>query len=133
MESCNRRWTPGRRTTSMRVALFVVSLAVFALTSAASAAELTTKPNIVVILADDLGYGDLECYGHPKFHTPHLNRMAAEGARLTQFNTPMPFCAPTRAALEKAIARLKKRRGRFWPPNPWREKFTARIAQARRK
>jgi len=41
--------------------------------------------------------------------------------------------APTRAALEKAIAELKKRRGRFWPPNPWREKFTGRLAQARRK
>ncbi len=41
--------------------------------------------------------------------------------------------APTRLALARAIARLKKRRGRFWPPNPWREKFTARIARARRK
>jgi dephospho-CoA kinase len=41
--------------------------------------------------------------------------------------------APTRAALAKAVARLKTRRGRFWPPNPWREKFTARLAQARRK
>jgi uncharacterized sulfatase len=56
-------------------------------------------PNVVVILADDLGYGDLGCYGHPKFKTPHLDRMAAEGARLTQFNTPAPFCAPTRASL----------------------------------
>jgi dephospho-CoA kinase len=41
--------------------------------------------------------------------------------------------APTRAALAKAIAELKKRQGRFWPPNPWREKFTGRLAQARRK
>jgi dephospho-CoA kinase len=41
--------------------------------------------------------------------------------------------APTRAALEKAIAELKTRRGRFWPPNPWREKFTGRLAQTRRK
>jgi dephospho-CoA kinase len=41
--------------------------------------------------------------------------------------------APTRAALEKAIATLRTRRGRFWPPNPWREKFTAQIARARRK
>jgi dephospho-CoA kinase len=41
--------------------------------------------------------------------------------------------APTRDALEKAIAELKTRRGRFWPPNPWREKFTGRLAQARRK
>lgn len=57
------------------------------------------RPNVVVILADDLGYGDLGCYGHPKFKTPRLDQMAAEGARLTQFNTPAPFCAPTRASL----------------------------------
>jgi arylsulfatase A len=57
------------------------------------------KPNIIVILADDLGHGDLGCYGHPRFKTPNLDRMAAEGARLEQFNTPAPFCAPTRAAL----------------------------------
>ncbi|MCP5539583.1 MAG: sulfatase-like hydrolase/transferase [Akkermansiaceae bacterium] len=57
------------------------------------------KPNVIVILADDLGYGDLACYGHPDFKTPNLDRMAAEGAKLTQFNTPSPFCAPTRASL----------------------------------
>ena len=57
------------------------------------------RPNVVIILADDLGYGELACYGHPKFRTPHLDRMAAEGAKLTHFNTPMPFCAPTRASL----------------------------------
>jgi arylsulfatase A-like enzyme len=55
--------------------------------------------NVVVILADDLGYGDLSCYGHDRFQTPRLDRMAAEGVRLTNFNTPMPFCAPTLAAL----------------------------------
>jgi uncharacterized sulfatase len=65
-----------------------------------AAADEAAKPvNVVVILADDLGYGDLACYGHEQFKTPHLDRMAAEGARLTNFNTPMPFCAPTRAAL----------------------------------
>lgn len=58
-----------------------------------------SKPSVIIILADDLGYGDLGCYGHPKFKTPHLDRMAAEGARLTQFNCPASFCAPTRAAL----------------------------------
>jgi len=57
------------------------------------------RPNIILILADDLGYGDLACYGHPKFKTPNLDRMAAKGARLTQFNCPMAFCAPTRASL----------------------------------
>lgn len=57
------------------------------------------RPNVVIILADDLGYGDLGCYGHPTFKTPRLDRLAAEGARLTQFHCPAPFCAPTRAAL----------------------------------
>lgn len=76
-------------------ALFaLVFLSIFAVGSLAA-----DKPNVIVILADDLGYGDLGCYGHPKFKTPHLDKMAAEGARLTQFNTPMAFCAPTRASL----------------------------------
>jgi len=56
-------------------------------------------PNFVVILADDLGYGDLACYGHPSFQTPNLDRMAREGVRFTDFYTPMPFCAPTRSSL----------------------------------
>src|SRR6516225_7733529 len=73
-------------------------------------------PNVIIILADDLGYGDLGCYGHPKFKTPHLDRMAAEGVRLTQFNTPMPFCAPTRAAL--LTGRYPVRHGLTSNPTP---------------
>lgn len=65
----------------------------------AECAERPDRPNVVLILADDLGWGDLGCYGHPKFKTPHLDGMAREGARLTQFMTPMPYCAPTRGAL----------------------------------
>lgn len=61
--------------------------------------QAADRPNVIVILADDLGYGDLGCYGHTKFKTPHLDKLAAEGAKLTQFNTPMAFCAPTRASL----------------------------------
>jgi arylsulfatase A-like enzyme len=57
------------------------------------------RPNVVIILADDMGAGDLGCYGHPKFKTPRIDQMAAEGVRLTQFNTPLPYCAPTRASL----------------------------------
>ena len=68
-------------------------MSVSGLARAAEPARSTAKPNIVIILADDLGYGDLGCYGHPRFKTPNLDRMAAEGVRLTQFNTPMPFCA----------------------------------------
>lgn len=56
-------------------------------------------PNFVVIFADDLGYGDLGCYGHPTIHTPQLDRMAAEGLRFTQFYSAACVCTPSRAAL----------------------------------
>ncbi|MHC4123264.1 MAG: sulfatase-like hydrolase/transferase [Planctomycetota bacterium] len=56
-------------------------------------------PNIIVIFADDLGYGDLSCFGHPTIHTPNLDRMAAEGMKLTQFYSAAPVCTPSRAAL----------------------------------
>lgn len=56
-------------------------------------------PNVVVIFADDLGYGDLGCYGHPTIRTPHLDRMANEGMRFTQFYSASSVCTPSRAAL----------------------------------
>lgn len=56
-------------------------------------------PNVVVILADDLGYGDLSCYGHPTIRTPNLDRMSAEGMRFTDFYAAAEVCTPSRAAL----------------------------------
>lgn len=62
-------------------------------------AQDAERPNFVLIFADDLGYGDLGSYGHPSFQTPHLDQMAAEGVRFTDFYVPMPFCAPSRASI----------------------------------
>ncbi len=58
-----------------------------------------SRPNIVLILADDLGYGDLGVYGHPTIRTPNLDRMAREGMQLMQFYSASSLCSPSRAAL----------------------------------
>ncbi|MEO0473821.1 MAG: arylsulfatase [Bacteroidota bacterium] len=83
-------------------------LTIFLLTFAAcqpthtqdASAEGTPKPpNIIYILADDLGYADLGCYGQTRFSTPNLDRMAAEGIRFTQHYAGSTVCAPSRSAL----------------------------------
>src|SRR4051795_11062438 len=63
------------------------------------ASHAAKQPNIVIILADDLGYGDLSCYGHPSIRTPNLDRMAAEGMRFTDFYVAACVCTPSRTAL----------------------------------
>src|SRR5690242_18384912 len=74
------------------------------------------KPNIIIILADDLGYGDLGCYGNPTIRTPHLDRMAAEGLRFTDFYAGQSYCTPSRAAL--LTGRLAVRSGVAGRPGP---------------
>jgi len=82
--------------TSLVACLMFLTTASSSVFSPAQAAE---TPNIVVIFCDDLGYGDLSCFGHPTIRTPNLDRMAAEGVRLTQFYSASPVCTPSRAAL----------------------------------
>ena len=57
------------------------------------------RPNFVIVLADDLGYGDLGCYGNSQVRTPHLDRFAAQGMRFTDYYAPAPNCSPSRAGL----------------------------------
>jgi arylsulfatase A-like enzyme len=57
------------------------------------------KPNMVLIYVDDMGYGDLGCYGSEKNDTPHINRMAKEGMRFTDYYSASSVCTPSRAAL----------------------------------
>ena len=58
-----------------------------------------SKPNVVLILVDDLGYGDLSCYGGTDLRTPHIDRLVSAGVRFDQFYANCPVCSPTRAAL----------------------------------
>lgn len=57
------------------------------------------RPNVVFVLADDLGWGDLGCYGHPRIKTPHLDRFAQQGIRLTQCYSASAVCSPSRSAI----------------------------------
>jgi arylsulfatase A len=75
-----------------RLALLLLSLFFAASVTAA-------PPNIIIIFCDDLGYGDLGCYGSPIIKTPNLDRMAAEGVRFTDFYSAAEVCTPSRAAL----------------------------------
>lgn len=59
----------------------------------------TKKPNFIIIFADDLGYGDLGVFGNPSIKTPHLDRMAFEGQKWTNFYTAASVCTPSRAGL----------------------------------
>lgn len=61
--------------------------------------RMSERPNIIFIMADDLGYGDLGCYGQEKIQTPHLDEMAKEGMRFTDFYAGSTVCAPSRCAL----------------------------------
>lgn len=58
-----------------------------------------TLPNVILIIADDLGYGDLSCYGQSKFKTPNIDQLASEGILFTQHYAGAPVCAPSRCAL----------------------------------
>ena len=79
---------------------FRISMSIFCCLAASLASAATpSKPNVVLILADDLGYGDLGSYGATKVSTPNIDRLAREGTRFTNAYTPGSVCSPTRYSL----------------------------------
>lgn len=78
--------------------LHLLSTLIFSAAVAAGSAN-SAPPNVVIIYADDLGYGDLGCQGHPTIRTPNLDRMAQEGMRFTDFHSAAEVCTPSRASL----------------------------------
>ncbi len=84
-----------------RIGAFLV-ISAFALSTGRAIAQASwpgLRPNIVLILADDLGYGDLGCYGQTQIHTPTIDKLAEEGVRFTQYYAGSTVCAPSRGAL----------------------------------
>ena len=75
----------------------LILLVLFTLSTSLQAASL--RPNIVLIFVDDMGYGDLGCYGNKKNKTPNIDRLAAEGQRWTSFYSSGAVCVPSRTGL----------------------------------
>ena len=78
---------------------FGILLTVSLLLISAAVSRASDRPNFIFIFADDLGWGDLGCYGHPILKTPHLDQMAEEGILLTNFYVANPVCSPSRTAV----------------------------------
>src|SRR3954462_9682503 len=77
----------------------------------AHAADPAAKPNIIVLLADDIGYGDLSCYGAKHARTPNLDRLAAQGCKFTDAHSPASTCTPTRRALLTGVYSWRQQPG----------------------
>lgn len=84
---------------NMKKTLLLVIVVLGAFSINVSGQRQAQKPNVIFILADDLGYGDLGCYGQKLIQTPNLDQLAAEGMRFTQFYAGSTVCAPSRAVL----------------------------------
>ena len=105
-----------KRVLCLTVAAVCLALSSFAQPGMVSAADRPARPSFVVILCDDLGYGDLSCFGHPHIRTPNLDRLAAEGMQLTSCYSSAPVCSSSRAGL--LTGRTPSRVGVYdWIPN----------------
>ncbi|MEM1294463.1 MAG: sulfatase-like hydrolase/transferase [Verrucomicrobiota bacterium] len=101
-------------TTPLRNPLLIGVFLISFLSSIGTAAE---TPNVIVIMADDLGYGDLSCYGATKFETPHIDKLAAEGVRFTSGYCSASTCTPTRYSFLTGNYAFRTKGTGIAPPN----------------
>lgn len=104
--------------TCIQLALIIILNFLFSSNSFATEKQTgTQKPNFVIIFTDDQGYADLGCYGAEKFSTPHMDKMAEEGIRFTDFYVPATVCSPSRAALLTGMypKRVGRHKGVLFP------------------
>ncbi|XP_077503485.1 N-acetylgalactosamine-6-sulfatase-like isoform X2 [Amblyomma americanum] len=115
-------WHHRLEATSIAMLVHVCVCAMLSTTLALNYTDASPKPNFVIMLMDDMGWGDLGIFGNPAKETPNLDRMAAEGALLTDFYTANPLCSPSRAAL--LTGRLPIRNGFYTTNNHSRNGYT---------
>ncbi|MEX0980876.1 MAG: sulfatase-like hydrolase/transferase [Bacteroidales bacterium] len=91
-------------------------IASLSLTGCNERADNNRKPNVLIILTDDMGYGEISCYNPAAVHTAHIDRLAYEGVRFTDFYVPTPYCGPSRGTL--LTGRFPLRNGLIRNPTP---------------
>ena len=91
-----------------------------------SSAIVVATHNVILINADDLGYGDLSCYGATKVDTPNIDRLAKEGMRFTDAHSPSAVCSPSRYGLMTGQYPIRKN---FWGPTPFTQELTIDLKQ----
>ena len=113
----------------LRLAAVVLGAGFASTTTAAVGEAPARRPNIIFLLADDLGYGDLSCYGQKQFQTPNLDRLAAEGMKFTQHYAGHNVCAPSRCVLmsgkHPGHAYIRDNRGGLGPDREGQEPVPA--------
>lgn len=96
--------------------VFAAAILIFNFACSENKSQLEDKPNVVLILADDLGYGDISLFGQKNYSTPNIDGLATEGVVCTDFYVPTPYCAPSRATL--LTGRFPLRHGLVKNPTP---------------
>ncbi len=111
---------------NMRIRGFIPCVILVCVTTLVASEARATKPNIILINADDLGYGDLGCYGASKLQTPHIDRLAQEGRRFTDAHSASAVCSPSRYGLMTSQFPLRRN---FWGPSALNQELSIDTAQ----